>query len=97
MRKLTLILFIFFFGLFFLKYKKIFNKTNNFLNKKTIQIKLKNTNYLQKDYICKSLYIKNGDNFGYLVEKNLRMIQTKYQKFKVIVLNQKKTYTFDFN
>ena len=59
MRKLTLILFIFFLGYIFLDHEKIFDKTNNFLNKKTIQIKLKNTNYVHKDYILKSLYIKN--------------------------------------
>ena len=104
MRKLTLILFIFFLGYIFLDHEKIFDKTNNFLNKKTIQIKLKNTNYVQKDYILKSLYIKNGDNFWVFSREKLKndldkIPEIQSYSFKLekngilsILINEKKPY-----
>ena len=104
MRKLTLILFIFFLGYIFLDHEKIFDKTNNFLNKKTIQIKLKNTNYVQKDYILIYLYIKNGDNFWVFSREKLKndldqIPEIESYSFKLekngilsILINEKKPY-----
>ena len=99
-----------FLGYIFLDHEKIFDKTNNFLNKKTIQIKLKNTNYVQKDYILKSLYIKNGDNFWVFSREKLKndldkIPEIESYSFKLekngilsILINEKKAlYGMDFS
>ena len=104
MRKLIITLFILFLGYIFLDYEKISDRTSNFLNKKTIQIKLKNIKYVQKDYIIKSLYIKNGDNFWAFNREKLKYDLDKIPEiesysFKLekngilsILINEKKPY-----
>ena len=104
MRKLTITLFILFIGYIFLDYEKISDRASNFLNKKTIQIKLKNIKYIQEDYIIKSLYIKNGDNFWAFNREKLKYDLDKIPEiesysFKLekngilsIFINEKKPY-----